>query len=264
MGLASSCLATPSPSRETARQHGSTPHSLGLGGGKEEGGLTPDSHSPEAVHGASAQALARMGLRGHCWPQGSLGSSVSSWVAVPEPRLLYRKRWGRESWAGRSEPSPGPSSKGLRVCVCKWSMVRWVQEMTLEREAGSEHHSRGPGPCSWVPGAVTRTSCLASSPQTVLRIVVLGIWDYIENKIEVRSSAHPQSQLPQMPGAVTVPSVLGWELVLGCCPHSQCRGLRRAVGGRLRKCPAKGRLVPSEVLQTSRLFLVPSQSFQVF
>ncbi|XP_023380491.1 transmembrane protein 266, partial [Pteropus vampyrus] len=130
-----------------------------------------------------------MGLRGHCWPQGSLGSSVSSWVAVPEPRLLYRKRWGRESWAGRSEPSPGPSSKGLRVCVCKWSMVRWVQEMILEREAGSEHHSRGPGPCSWVPGAVTRTSCLASSPQTVLRIVVLGIWDYIENKIEVFDGA---------------------------------------------------------------------------
>lgn len=41
--------------------------------------------------------------------------------------------------------------------------------------------------------AVIIISSLISSPQTVLRIVVLGIWDYIENKIEVKTSVdtHP-------------------------------------------------------------------------
>ena len=43
--------------------------------------------------------------------------------------------------------------------------------------------------CWWkqVGRAVTTASFLTSSPQTVLRIVVLGIWDYIENKIEVKT-----------------------------------------------------------------------------
>lgn len=48
---------------------------------------------------------------------------------------------------------------------------------------------------------------------------MLGIWDYIENKIEVKTNAHSQSQLPQMPGDVTVPYILGWELVPECSPQ---------------------------------------------
>lgn len=38
-------------------------------------------------------------------------------------------------------------------------------------------------------------SFLTSSLQTVLRIVVLGIWDYIENKIEVKTSV-PRTPQP--------------------------------------------------------------------
>lgn len=46
----------------------------------------------------------------------------------------------------------------------------------------------------------TITTFLPSFPQTVLRIVVLGIWDYIENKIEVKTRGCP-NPLPRHPGS---------------------------------------------------------------
>lgn len=92
--------------------------------------------------------------------------------------------------------------------------------------------------CWWkqVGRAVTTPSFLTSSPQTVLRIVVLGIWDYIENKIEVKtvSLAPPEPAIleaevslapPSQPSwkleTVTVLSVPGWEpsAKASCLPH---------------------------------------------
>lgn len=120
--------------------------------------------------------------------RGVWESSVSSWVAMPEPRLLYEVG---ERVVGRlQQAKPGPSSKGLRVCLQVVRGGMRVQHMTWR---GRPALSIVPGALEhvlWVLGTVTGTSCLSSS-QTVLRIVVLGIWDYIENKIGVKTNAHP-------------------------------------------------------------------------
>lgn len=80
------------------------------------------------------------------------------------------------------------------------------------------------------PRVALETSKLVFSPQTVLRIVALGIWDYIENKVEVRNSislslqpdvlgagrhhcpVHPKVEPIPTPALPAV-SNMGWEEV---------------------------------------------------
>lgn len=73
--------------------------------------------------------------------------------------------------------------------------------------------------------AVLETKKLFFCPQTVLRIVVLGIWDYIENKIEVRTRSSPSHQ-PTHPGAGRLhcpahPFLQGTP-PQSCQPHRRC------------------------------------------
>lgn len=61
-------------------------------------------------------------------------------------------------------------------------------------------------------------------PQTVLRIVALGLWDYIDNKVEVRPHAHPAGRPRVHPGS---PARVGEsrQRDLRAAPQRFCRGL---------------------------------------
>lgn len=86
------------------------------------------------------------------------------------------------------------------------------------------------GPPPW-GNTVTPSFCAALSPQTVLRIVVLGIWDYIENKIEVKTRVRPEA--PRVLGDIAVP---GGQPVEGAAPSTRAQPQRGVeVGG----CPAR-------------------------
>ena len=108
-------------------------------------------------------------------------------------------------------------------------------------------------------------SFLTSSPQTVLRIVVLGIWDYIENKIEVKTSV-PRTPLTQPSWkleTITVLSVPGREpsTKASSLPHWTHESVQLClwVGGegrQLRKFPVKeyGLKYLLEVLQNLKSY----------
>ena len=82
--------------------------------------------------------------------------------------------------------------------------------------------------CWWkqVGRAVTTPSFLTSSPQTVLRIVVLGIWDYIENKIEVKtvSLAPPEPAILEAEVSLAPPSQPSWRLECPSHPRASHPG----------------------------------------
>ena len=113
-----------------------------------------------------------------------------------------------------AEPGAGASGNADLSCAIQGGTGEGTR---TERHVG-EDSSRGGRAldsqlwsllCWWkqVGRAVTMPSFLTSSPQTVLRIVVLGIWDYIENKIEVKTSV-PRTPPASHPGS--------WKLSLSC------------------------------------------------
>ena len=157
--------------------------------------------------------------------------------------------------------TPGPAGPGLPWLIGGWRVAagrrtapplrdlvearsRCTHSCSTAAETVSPFgHGCDPEPPLW--GAACnpnfRVTC---SPQTVLRIVVLGIWDYIENKIEVKTNIHLPLPPTLGPGMLPSPEPGPGARERGCpFPHAdkgpQC-GARGE--GRLRTFPVKGRL----------------------
>lgn len=139
--------------------------------------------------------------------------------------------WQEGRWEGAEPAARGATGGAVRTGVG----VGRTRGKNLPFPA-TERRSRAPDSGIFSAGgrgqALEKNNHFSPSLQTVLRIVVLGIWDYIENKIEVKTSVHPPTPQPRHPGS--------WKMSLS---HPSWGGSQRESLAAFCTCPQESLLL---------------------